>query len=62
MPAALFEMLININIVAVWMTGLLKTVHVELADEGGKVAVLEVLRQDLLREPNYVFYIEAIPS
>lgn len=37
-------------LVASFDFGLVKVVHVKLADEGGKVVVLKVLRQDLIAE------------
>jgi hypothetical protein len=42
------------------MTNFTKSVHVELADEGGKVFVLEVARKDFFCEFCDVFDIEAI--
>lgn len=47
-------------LVASFDFGLVKVVHVELADEGGKVVVLEVLWQDLITERLRLLYHEAI--
>lgn len=42
------------------MPGLPEAVHVQLPDEGREVAVLEVLREDLVGELGDVFYAETI--
>lgn len=42
------------------LLGLMEVVHVQLADERAEVVVLEVLRQDLLRETRLVANLEAI--
>jgi hypothetical protein len=44
------EIFVLVDIVAVGVSVLFKTVHVELSDEGGEVAVFPVGRQDFFRE------------
>lgn len=47
-------------LVASFDFGLVKVVHVELADEGGEVVVLKVLWQDLITELLRLLYHEAV--
>jgi hypothetical protein len=54
-PGPRFEVLVHVNIVPFGMADLLEAVHVELADKGSKVAMLEVDRQNLLRKLGDVF-------
>ena len=53
-------MVVHVDVVTIRMADLSKAVHIELADEGSKVAVLEVDREDLLREPADVVDAEGV--
>jgi hypothetical protein len=54
-PGAHLKVAVHIDIVALIVANLAEAVHVELADEGGEVAVLEVHWQDVLRELRDIF-------
>jgi hypothetical protein len=54
--------LVHVNIVALGVPHLAKSVHVELPDEGGEVLVLEVPRENVLGESGHALDIEGIPS
>jgi hypothetical protein len=44
------------------MPYLIEAIHVELADEGGEIIMLEVLGEHNVSEPIYVFYVKSIAS
>jgi hypothetical protein len=56
----LLEILVHIDVLAVRVTDLAETVHVELADEGGEVAMLEVDGEDVFGKLGDVLDIEGI--
>ena len=57
---AFLKVLIHVDVVAVGVANLFEAVHVELPDEGGKIVMLEVARQHLLREPRDILDIEGV--
>lgn len=58
--AAFPEMVMHVYVLPVGVASFPEAVHVELPDEGRKVAVLEVLRKDLVGEFGDVFDVKTI--
>ena len=50
----------HVYVLPIGVASLPEAVHIQLPDEGRKVAVLEVLRKDLICELGNVFYVKAI--
>jgi hypothetical protein len=57
---AFLKVLIHVDVVAVGVANLFESVHIELPNEGGKIVMLEVTRQHLLREPRDILDIEGV--
>lgn len=56
------EVIMHVNVVSFWMACLAEAVHVELSNEGAKVAVLEVTGQDLFGKAPHLTDVEAVSA
>lgn len=57
-----FEMFMHVDVLAIRMASFTKAIHIELADEGAEVAMLEVTRQHFLCESANVLNVKGVSA
>ena len=62
MSGTRLEVLVHVYVLSFVVSDFFETIHVELSDEGGKVAMLEIGGKDILCEASDAFNGECVAS